>query len=319
MANAVTPWTSTRVLVLALARGAIACAASGLAFGPALAVPVPPPTHEAPTIPAAHDPVPPSARAALERARICWEAVDLACAARELTLARATLSDLEPAERLEVLRLSAELALAGDDREAARARCKDLLELEPRFAPTTWPEAWRTVLDEARRLLPDRLPPRITLDPPRSVPARKPVTLAVKVTDPSGAGRCELVLPATPPATPEALPAELRLPLATRDGETFELILPAERVRPPAVLFHVEAWDRAGNGPTRWPEVGSHALPVDAPPTVATPPLTERWWFWTAIGAVVVGGAVALALALDDAPAAAPGSSGDLAVTIELP
>lgn len=309
-------------MALTFMRLAVALATSSLAFGPAFGAPPPPsspPPSSPPSSPASPDPAPLPARAALERARVCWEALDLTCAGRELTLARAALSDLEPTERLEVLRLSAELALSGDDHEAARARCKDLLELEPRFAPATWPEAWRALLDEARRLLPDRLPPRLILDPPRSVPARKPVALVVKVLDPSGAGRCELVLDAPHASTPDSAPPELRLPLATRDGETFELLLPAERVRPPAVLFHVEAWDRAGNGPTRWPEVGSHALPVDAPPVLAATPITERWWFWTAIGAVVAGGAVALALALDDAPAAAPGSSGDLAVTIELP
>lgn len=262
---------------------------------------------------------PTDAAARLERARVCWAALDPECAEADLAVLRARLDPLAPEARVEVWRLSAEIALAGERPDEAQRHLLALLELDPRFAPAAWPEPWRKALEAARRAGPDRLPPELAVTLPAESIVKAAIPVEVRAHDPGGIARCELVV------LEAAGPGErLRVALLAADGLVFVGQIPRDLVRAPGVVVRVEAVDRAGNVAC-WP-VGDgcsgvgHTIPVTPPPLLKSPPITSRWWFWTAIGAVAVGGAVVLALALDgDDPASESGRVGDLLVVEEFP
>jgi hypothetical protein len=252
---------------------------------------------------------PPTGEDALARARLCLDAVDVPCASAELE--RALAGDLDPAERQLALRLLAELRLAAGARDEARALCVELLALAPGFSPAAWPESWRAVLDEARRLAPDRLPPTLSAALPGSATPGDGVEIEAEAKDPSGVARVELVV----------APGDLRFRLQTADGERWRVTVPGELVQTPGLQLRVEAWDRAGNGPAAFPADGAHTVVVAPAPEAAATPITETWWFWTGVAVVTAGLAVGLAVWLggngdDDADGL---RTGDLRVTPTFP
>lgn len=286
-----------------------ALTALALAVTPAAhAAPPPTPSPTSTLTPADH----------LERGRVCFHALDLDCAERELTAAHAHRDALPPASRATLLALLAELHLAASHPDPARAHLVELLTLDPTFAPS-WPETWLTTLEEARRLAPDKLPPTLTATLPTSAPANAPLQITAEAHDPSGLSRVELVIRRD--GQHDSPTPENRFALSTTDGANFSVTLPTELTRPGRSTLTLQAWDRHGNGPTTFPPAGevAHTLTFAAPITSPTPspPLTERWWFWaTLVG--VTGLAVALGFAL--APTSdTPASSGDLGITLELP
>ncbi len=248
-------------------------------------------------------------RAQLDRARVCWAALDPECAEGALALVRMRASELAPPLRIEALRIGAEVALSAERGADAHTHLLALLELEPRFSPSAWPGPWLDALARARAAAPDRLPPELTVTLPAEVRPKTNVAIEVRADDPGGVARCELVL---------ADGARIVLMLA--DGVVFRGEIPKTQVRLPEVLVRIEASDRAGNL-ARWPTHAAHRLAVSAPPVVADPPLTSRWWFWTAIGAVVIGGTVGLVMALDntDGAASQPTPVGTVLVVTEFP
>jgi hypothetical protein len=105
------------------------------------------------------------------------------------------------------------------------------------------------------------------------------------------------------------------------NGAEYEAKIPAEQVNAD-IEYYIEAFDSAGNGPTR---VGSpedpirvhvfdpskpgeraraakpvpkdeesEALTAEAPPPADGGGLTSKWWFWTIAVAVVAGGATGI-------------------------
>ncbi len=250
----------------------------------------------------------PTGTEALARARLCLDAVDVPCARAELE--RALAGALSPEDRRVTLQLLVELRLAEGAYEDARALLGQLLELDPAFSPAAWPDEWRKVLAEARRLAPDRLPPTVEAELPASAAPGRAIAVEAVVTDPSGVGRVEL----------HVVPGALRFRLQTADGETWRVTLPGEVVAAPGLELRLEAWDRAGNGPSHFPPDGSHALAVDAAPVAPGTPVTETWWFWTGVAVVAVGLSVGLALWLGDENDATGGlRTGDLVVTPTFP
>ena len=246
---------------------------------------------------------------ALERARVCWAALDVECADKALADARAAPEALTPSERLDLWRLTAEVALTGDRRPEALDALQHALALDPHFAPA-WSPAWNAVLADARRLAPDRLPPELTVHPPTLARPGKPLAFEVAAVDPSGVHAVTLFV--------QGPSGEVAIALQTADSEHWRGEIPKGLVRTPDLRLRVEATDRAGNPPATWPANGLAVVPVSAPE--AGPPVTERWWFWTAIGAVVVGGAVALTLALTgDSGSASPSTDGRVPVILVLP
>jgi len=222
----------------------------------------------------------------LDRARVCWAALDPECAEAALLEVRARASELAPQLKIEALRLSAEVALATDRTGDAQMHLLALLELEPRFLPAAWPGPWLNALGRARAAAPDRLPPELSVTLPAEVRPKSSVAIEVHAHDPGGIARCELVLADS-----------TRIVLVSADGVVFRGEIPTAVVRVPEVLVRIEVSDRAGNLAS-WPAQGAHRLVVSPPPVVKAPPLTSRWWFWTAIGAVVIGATVGLVMAL---------------------
>ena len=239
----------------------------------------------------------PDPRAALQRARVCWAALDPDCASSALVEVRAALLDagFTADERHEAWRLSAEVALAqGLDAQPYLAA---LLELDPAFAPR-WPEAWLAALAVAREAAPDRLPPTLRIDLPTEARPKTALPITVVADDPSGIQRCTAIVDG------------VLIPLLSADGVTFRGTLP--KARAPQLVVVVEAADRAGNVART-----ESRVQITTPPTRATP-VVETWWFWTLVGVVVVGGAVGLGLALsDDDPGITP--TGDLDIHPEVP
>jgi hypothetical protein len=235
----------------------------------------------------------------LERGRVCWFALDLECAERELMDAHREREVLTPDQRVELLSLLAELNLSADRPESARTHLVELLNLEPTFSPK-WPAPWLVTLDEARRLAGDRLPPTITASLPATAKADKPLVISAQIRDPSGVARVEAAVD------------ERRIALSTTDGERWSTTLPRELVKA-GLSIQILAWDRHHNGPATFP-AAPHAVAIEAEPT---PAITSRWWFWASI-AGAAGLAVALGFAL--APSSSPSSSsGDLGIKLELP
>lgn len=228
----------------------------------------------------------------LERARVCFAALDLDCAGREAEALAPAVEALPVADRSGALRLVAEVRLATGRKAEALDALVSLLVLSPDWSPPdgAWPPAWLEVLDQARRLAPDRLPPVIrTLEPGRGV-AGRPLEVSVVAEDPSGVGSVT-VFPA--PGKPEGggpagQPDARGVPpvvLSTRDGRTWTGTLPAEWVQPPEVRFFVEARDTLGNGPARLGSPGSpRTIPVAPPPETPVRPVVRQWWFWAAVG-----------------------------------
>lgn len=194
-----------------------------------------------------------------------------------------------------IYRLLAFTYLALGREEEASGAYQSMLPLDPEFVPgeefsprirgffgqvrTTWEEAGR----------PGSGPP-----PPVDIGHRSParaergneVTLSAELEDPGG--RVDRLVLAYRQGTEAVFE---RLDTRLVDG-SYVATIPGEHVGPPLVEYYFEAIDAQG-------------LPVAARGDVAAPlriavpapgsggfNVLEEWWFWTIIGAVVVGGVV---------------------------
>ena len=249
-------------------------------------------------------PVSPSAtRAALSAGRAAVDAYDYRGADRALRQVRDRLEALTPEEAVEALTLSAVVSLSLDQYEQAESMLLALLLRSPSFRPPEggWPPAWTAVFDAARRRVPDRYAPTLTVDAPTVAPIGRPIRIRVKAVDPSGVRTVQLSL-----AEPT-----LRLDMTPIDATTYVVDIPAEHVVSPRVRFWVEAYDQYGNGPgyfapPRRPtsiRIDSPLVAVDAPDSSAAPAesIFESWWFWTLTGALVVGAGVSTAVLVSQA------------------
>ncbi|MFO0747507.1 MAG: hypothetical protein U1F43_17850 [Myxococcota bacterium] len=240
---------------------------------------------------------------ALERARLCWAAVDADCAEAALVEVRKALDQLPAAEAQDALRLSAEVALSSDRPADARSHIQAALERDPRWAPA-WPPAWLAVVDEVRKILPDRLPPELEPDLPPTATPKKALRVFVHARDPSGVASVTVTAGAD------------TFVCLTADGELWQVELPREMVKMPDLSLTIVAVDRAGNAATLT-RVVPVALPPK-PPEVATP-VTSRWWFWVAVGAGVAAVTTGVVL-LAGGGSAGPATSkeGVIAVDVEF-
>jgi hypothetical protein len=225
-------------------------------------------------------------RTRLDNARVCYAAVDLACAERELAAARQELTALRRELAVEVLSLSAETALADHRQGDAREHLARLLGLFPEFRATGWPPAWQEVLEEVRRALPDRDPPELRVTVPGQLGAGEPLVVRVAAKDRSGVGKVRLFWAGPAPGHQE---------LVTRDGRVWEGRLETRGLAGRTLDLWIEAHDLDGNGPARQ---GTPTDPIRvAIAPEAEPEAYQTWWFWTvlAVGAAgLVGGIVLL-------------------------
>lgn len=226
--------------------------------------------------PARADDLSPAER--LERARVCFAALDLECATREAEALAPHVDALDLPARRDALRLVSEVRLATGRKAEALDALVSLVDLSPDWSPPegAWPPAWIQVLEQARRLAPDRSPPVIRDVSPDHGVAGRPLDLRVTVEDPSGVGSVKVF---------HATAEDASVVLVTRDGRTWTGTLPPEWVRAPEVRFWVEATDTVGNGPARLGTPASpRSIPVSPPPKPPSRPVVRQWWFWTAVG-----------------------------------
>ncbi len=227
----------------------------------------------------------------ITRARTCYAALDFDCTHAELEQARASWESLDPEQRLQVLRLSAELTMAtGDDPAAARA-LRELLAVEPDFQPTDrWPPLWREVLERVRSDLPDRRAPTLKFSPPSSLPAGAATRLVAEVREDRALRRVELVL-----SGPE--PRRLAM---QQEASSWSVVLPGALVRP-GLSFAIEAEDAAGNLGT----TPAHGVQVQLPPPAPEPLWSSPWlWGGIALGLGAVLTTTVLLSSEEDEPAA---------------
>ncbi len=260
-------------------------------------------------------PAPPAIDRHLERARVCLAALDYECADAELAEARALTATATSEQKIATLWASAELSLALGESRAADQHLDGLVAASPAAtAPKAWPSAWQAALQRAHERAPDRSPPTLT---PRTseteVVAGEDTVLEVDASDKSGVARVRAFVVGANGVT--------ELPMVTGDSLRWRATIAGSDVMPPVVRYWIEATDRAGNGPAR---LGSQARPLelpvrDIPVAHGDDSILETWWFWTAVGVVVAGSAVAVGLTLDDAPSAAAPAFGGVRVELVGP
>jgi hypothetical protein len=227
----------------------------------------------------------------LNRARTCYGVLDFDCAEKSLALVRARLDRLAPELRDEALRISAEVALSRDRPADAERFLIDLLVRTPRFKPRdgAWPPAWRAALDRARNRVPDRAPPRVTISPlPSTLAPGTALLVRAIIVDATGVDRAELHLRGA------------RMIMTSTGSATWSALVPPEQVRAPRLELSIWAMDLHGRATTTSTVIVPVAelqasLPPPAPPP-AEPEGGGGWVIWVALGAAVVGGALAVAL-----------------------
>ncbi len=215
----------------------------------------------------------------LDRARVAFAALDFEAAERELSIARASSSQLTKDQKSELFVLSAKTAMASERWADGRAHLDALLEIDPAFAPPAgaWAPRWRQVLDAARAARPDTDAPVLSLLPHAPATAGQPLLFQVDARDPSGI------------ASASARIGDQAIALQPVSAHTWGARIDATHVRAPSVNVEVIAHDTRGNrtAPT------SFAIEVAAISQPESAGLTSKWWFWAAIGVVAVGGAAA--------------------------
>lgn len=134
-----------------------------------------------------------------------------------------------------------------------------------------------------------------------------PVTLSARVTDPA-VRVAQLVL-----AYRQGTDAVFQRRDARLSDGSYVATIPAEDVQPPLLEYYLEALDAQG---LPLAALGDVAAPLRI--TVPQPGeagVLEEWWFWTILGAVVVGGVVAGIVIADQLGASSP--PGTLIITVE--
>jgi hypothetical protein len=249
--------------------------------------------------------------AALKRAEALFSDAQYAdaVAALDEVLARGTLDATSRREATLYLGMS-HLALGHDD--AARARFREVLTDDvayalPRYTSPKIRAAFERVRDEVRSA--PRLSPLGPLIRPSPIgPERVRLRFrAERATD----------RPATAYWRRRGEATYVAVPLAGADAERAgDVALPA-RID---TDFDLEYYAEIADGDRVLARAGSREQPlsvrvhagvagpslVSVPKAEERPPIYKRWWFWTAVGAVVAGGAVA-AYALTRSDTAAAG------------
>ncbi len=224
-------------------------------------------------------------------------------------------SGQDEARRVRIYELLGYTYLALGREAEAEAAYRALLALRPDYRPPAdlsprfrtfvakVRERWEAEGRPGRTLAPVSLRHR---SPPRAR-RKAPLTLEVTADDPSH--RIARVVLAW--RAGDELDSTFRRLETQRHEHRFTATIPAEGVRPPFVEYYFEALDAQG-------------LPVAArgdaaaPLRVAVPApeqggLLSRWWFWAAVGAVAVGGAITAAVLIESGPA----PTGSLVVVVE--
>lgn len=137
----------------------------------------------------------------------------------------------------------------------------------------------------------DDAPPVIKHTPVLKAEPGSAVDITAQITDPGGVALPRLYF------RPAGRAEYSSVSMVAGDKGRYVGTLPAMVVTDTGVEYYLEAFDAQGNGPTHHgtPQAPHRITVVKrtaAPPPPKTTPWYKTWWFWTAVGAVVVGGAV---------------------------
>jgi hypothetical protein len=215
---------------------------------------------------------------------------------------------LHRADLLQLLEYKALIAASSGKELVAVDTFRRLLSVEPKFtlgkghAPRI-----RRALAAARRWLTKRSPISAVLRAPRQASARRTIPFRLEV----GADPLALVARA---ALYIRAAGQSRFRVYPLQGDYSWQIKPPLSLRPeaPWVEYYVAAQDRdhnelvligSGAEPNRVRILGltpfASRAGSEAPPRRSrATPLVQRWWFWTVIGAVVIGAGVGLGVGL---------------------
>jgi len=256
-----------------------------------------------------------SPQQSLERAQICIDALDYECAKEELAKARALGDALSPEEQIRLYELVALTALTLGQQADAEEELRKLLDIRPDFSPQagSWPPNWLNVLERVRRGMPDRQAPRIVA-PEQMAPGYvgHDWPVRIQVLDTGGVAAVTLFL---------HVHGEVKnISLATSDGQHWQTVVPAVWLPEERLSYWVEAFDRAGNGPSRLGSIDDPLMLRLGEKMLSAPqPLYKKWWFWTLVGGVVAAGGTTLYL-ISGSGESPPGiPTGKLNVEIQWP
>lgn len=228
-----------------------------------------------------------------------------------ITILERALADarIEDAERIDAYRLLGQAYVARGKNESAQAAFRALLELDPTYAldPRLSPKI-REVFGRARA----DVVVRPTIGDVTAIPEGRRVVVSGRVTDPGA------MLTAVDLYTRAGGPTFERQEMVQEDGRV-QAVVPVPLLDRLRVDYYLVG--RRGDAPLV--AVGDAASPLSvivdrpapaAPTAVVEAPSTEAsavyetWWFWTAVGVVIVGGIVTAAVLTSSDPAAPPGT-----------
>lgn len=193
----------------------------------------------------------------------------------------------------EVYRLKAFVDAVNAERERCQRAFEILLALDPDYVmPADVPPKISSCFEDARRVPKERRELALRHTGPTEVPPNAPVSLPVRVVDP-----LRLVDQVQVYFRREGV--KVYTVVSARADENVSVVIPALAVPPDEKGYTLEYFIRAVD---RWEgtldEEGSAKKPLELrvlPQDTSAGDLVSTWWFWTAIGAAVVGG-VAIAV-----------------------
>ncbi len=194
----------------------------------------------------------------------------------------------------EIYRLKGFVDAVNTEKERCQRAFEILLALEPEYVlPADIPPKIKTCFDDAKRVPSERRELSLVHTGSTQVPPNSPVSLQVKVVDP-----LRLVDQVQVYFRREGV--KVYTVVSARADENVSIVIPALSLPPDEKGYAMEYFVRAVD---RWEgtleEGGSARDPLrfQVSPASDSAGVVGQWWFWTAIGVVVVGGAIALGVA----------------------
>ncbi len=188
----------------------------------------------------------------------------------------------------EIYRLKAFVDAVNAERERCQRAFEILLALDPEFVmPADVPPKIKACFDDAQRVPPARRTLDLVHSPPQIVQPRAPVSLQVQVVDP-------LRLVDQVQVYFRRAGVKVYTVVSARADDNVSVVVPALAVPAEEKGYEMEYFIRAVD---RWEgtlsEQGTAKQPLQfkvAPGDLSSGSLASKWWFWTALGAVVLGG-----------------------------
>lgn len=187
----------------------------------------------------------------------------------------------------EIYRLKAFVDAVNAERERCQRAFEILLALDPQYQmQSDVPPKIQNCFEDAKRVPVERRELRLVHTAPTEVQPNAPVSLPVKVIDP-----LRLIDQIQVYFRREGV--KIFTTVTARADENVSVVIPALSIPPDEKGYKMEYFVRAVD---RWEgtlaEEGSARKPnkFNVSPATTDDPVTGKWWFWSAIGAVLIGG-----------------------------